>query len=136
MSQAWKDEERIVARRFGQRRRPLSGMSTAGLGLSDTMELDGKPADLFIEVKNDKSMFSSSLRQTIMDTMRKAASEGKPWIITLHQPKTVMGAFGFGKRYVVCDLDYFQELHKCSKLIKVSNINSSEHVEQQGDRSL
>ncbi len=110
MSMSWKDEELRVAKLFGQRRRPLSGMSTAGLGLSDTMNLDGTPADLFIEVKQDKSMMSSNLRLTLEETISK--SDGKPWIVTLHYPREMRPH----RRFVVCDIDLFIQLWNASKV--------------------
>lgn len=99
-NKAWKDEERRVAALFGQRRRPLSGNRQAGIGLSDTMALDGREAELFIEVK-------SWSRMPLIKHIRKAEEDakGKPVILAIHSK-------GSKKRYAVVGMEFLAALYR------------------------
>lgn len=96
---AWKAEEQRVAALFGQRRRPLSGNRKAGIGLSDTMNLDGSEPEVFIEVK-------SWSRMPLIRHIRKAEldSSGRPVILAIHAKNSK-------KRYAVVDLHWLASLY-------------------------
>ena len=115
---AWKEEERRVAALFGQVRRPGSGAYASdgsqdgNLGRSDTKNKDGTEADIFIEVKNKKAIFSADMRSTIKKTTARADELKKPWVVSVHYP----GDTGKHRRFAIVDLDYFAKLWWCWQL--------------------
>lgn len=112
---SWKAEEQRVASQFGQRRRPLSGNRQAGIGESDTMNLDGSRAELFVEVKSWGRMPLIKHINKVREQMQKEAKAHnepeKPWLLCIHKK-------GSHERYAVVDLPWLAELWNENKRLK------------------
>lgn len=103
MAEAWKEEERRVARLFQMRRRPLSGNSSAGLGPGDVMNRDGSQPDIVIEVK-------SWARMPLIRHIEKVQKEAKglPWVLVIHEKRAK-------RRFAICDVEMLAEAWNAKK---------------------